>query len=283
MTQDTETTNPDIPSDYDSLKVRISSLSDSMPKRLLQCARYALANPDRIALGTTAEIASAAGVQPSTLVRFAQTLGYDGFSQMQQIFQGQLVGRTTEYNDRLTKIRESGAHTPGSILSNFAERSKQSLDTLLHHIDTNALQGAIETLTKAENIHLLGLRRAFPVVSYLHYTLGKMGVRTTLLEGTGGILAERAQFIGPDDALLVSTFSPYSPEVVEIASTIFGRGVPVISITDSVLSPIARVSSHTLEVNEAEHGAFRSLSTTMCLATSIAVAVGDGRKWGALS
>ncbi len=283
MTENLNVINPDIPSDYESLKARISTLSDSMPKRLLQCARYALANPDRIALGTTAEIASAAGVQPSTLVRFAQTLGFDGFSQMQQIFQGQLVGRNSEYTERLTKIRESGANTPGSILSSFAERSKQSLDELVRQIDTNAMQSAIDMLTGAETIHLLGLRRAYPVVSYLHYTLGKMGVHTNLLEGTGGILEERLQFISEKDALFVSTFSPYSPEVVELASKAFGRGVSVIALTDSVLSPIARVSSTVLEVNEAEHGAFRSLSTTMCLATSIAVAVGDARKWTSLS
>ncbi|WP_057465011.1 MurR/RpiR family transcriptional regulator [Pseudovibrio sp. POLY-S9] len=283
MTQNLDAISPDIPSDYESLKARISTLSDSMPKRLLQCARYALANPDRIALGTTAEIASAAGVQPSTLVRFAQTLGFDGFSQMQQIFQGQLVRRNSEYTERLTKIRESGTNTPGSILGNFVERSKQSLDDLLRQVDTVALERSIEALSAAENIHLLGLRRAYPVVSYLHYTLGKMGVRTNLLEYTGGILEERVQFINENDALFVATFSPYSPEVVEFASKAFGRGVSVISLTDSVLSPIARVSSTVLEVNEAEHGAFRSLSTTMCLATSIAVAVGDARKWTSLS
>ena len=283
MTQNLEAISPDIPADYESLKVRISTLSESMPKRLLQCARYALANPDRIALGTTAEIASAAGVQPSTLVRFAQTLGFDGFSQMQQIFQGQLVGRSSEYTERLMKIRESGANTPESILGSFVDRSKQSLDDLLRQVDTVALERSIDALSSAETIHLLGLRRAYPVVSYLHYTLGKMGVRTNLLEYTGGILEERVQFINENDALFVATFSPYSPEVVGFASKAFGRGVSVVSLTDSVLSPIARVSSSVLEVHEAEHGAFRSLSTTMCLATSIAVAVGDARKWTSLS
>ncbi|GHB20227.1 RpiR family transcriptional regulator [Pseudovibrio japonicus] len=283
MTQNLDALSTDTPTDYESLKARIGVLSDNMPKRLLQCAKYALANPDRIALGTTAEIASAAGVQPSTLVRFAQTLGFDGFSQMQQIFQGQLVGRSNEYTERLNKIHESGTNTPASILGNFIASSKQSLDELLMQVDTIALDKTIEALATAETIHLLGLRRAFPVVSYLHYTLGKMRVRTNLLEFTGGILEERVQFINENDALFVATFSPYSPEVVEFASKAFGRGVKVLSLTDSVLSPIARVSSTVLEVHEAEHGAFRSLSTTMCLATSLAVAVGDARKWTSLS
>ncbi len=141
------------------------------------------------------------------LVRFAQTLGFDGFSQMQQIFRGQLVGRNSEYMERLAKIRQSGTNTPGSILGNFVERSKQSLDDLLRQVDTVALERSIEALSAAENIHLLGLGRAYPVVSYLHYTFGKMGVRTNLLEYTGGILEERVQFINENDALFVATFS----------------------------------------------------------------------------
>jgi DNA-binding MurR/RpiR family transcriptional regulator len=63
-----------------------SSPSASLPKRIAQIAAYALDNPDETAFGTAASIAVSAGVQPSTLIRFAQHLGFDGFTSLQGVF-----------------------------------------------------------------------------------------------------------------------------------------------------------------------------------------------------
>ena len=67
-----------VPTDFSSLKATIDRLHPSLPRRLLQCARFVVDNPDEVALGTTKAVAKAAGVQPSTLVRFAQAAGFSG-------------------------------------------------------------------------------------------------------------------------------------------------------------------------------------------------------------
>ena len=74
------------PDDYDGLRTLLLGRRESMPKRLKQIAAFALEHPEDVAFGTVAGIAEHAGVQPSTLVRFAKSLGYDGFSHLQQIF-----------------------------------------------------------------------------------------------------------------------------------------------------------------------------------------------------
>ena len=81
------------PQDYEALRALLVSRREVLPKRLKQLASFALEQPEEIAFGTVAEIAEHAGVQPSTLVRFAQTLGYHGFSHLQQVFRARLRER----------------------------------------------------------------------------------------------------------------------------------------------------------------------------------------------
>ncbi len=81
--------------DFESLRAMIITRRQSLPRRLAQVAAHALDNPDEFAFGTAASVAAAAGVQPSTLVRFAQHFGFDGFSDLQRLFRNRLKERTT--------------------------------------------------------------------------------------------------------------------------------------------------------------------------------------------
>ena len=109
------------PSDFDSLRAAIVEMRATLPKRLMQVASYALERPEDMAFGTTASIAQAAQVQPSTLVRFAQHFGFDGFSGLQQLFRARLKERTGSYEDRLRHLESGGtAKTEGlAILNGF--------------------------------------------------------------------------------------------------------------------------------------------------------------------
>src|SRR6478752_2621230 len=90
-----------VPDDFEGLRDLLVSRLDGLPKRLKQIAAFALERPEEMAFGTVAEIAEHAQVQPSTLVRFAQSLGYDGFSHLQQIFRARLRERFPDYGERL--------------------------------------------------------------------------------------------------------------------------------------------------------------------------------------
>ena len=80
------------PQDFEALRAAILERKASLPKRLTQVAAYALDHPDEIAFGTAASIAGSAQVQPSTLVRFAQHFGFEGFSSLQLIVPGAAAG-----------------------------------------------------------------------------------------------------------------------------------------------------------------------------------------------
>ncbi len=97
---------------------------------------------------------------------------------------------------------------------------------------------AIRLIAGAPRIHVLAQRRAFPVACYLAYALSQLELRTHLLDGVGGMLSEVVRGIAAREVLIAVSFRNYSPGVIEAAADCHRRGVPVIAITDSPLSPL---------------------------------------------
>ncbi len=155
------------PGDYEGLRMLLLSRRDAMPKRLKQLAAFALERPEEMAFGTAAEIAEHAGVQPSTLVRFAQALGYGGFSHLQQVFRAPLRERFPDYRERLRGLRGPEAGQPGAtaLLDGFVGAASLSLVRLRESVNPHDLSRAIEILARSETLYLLGARRVFPVAA----------------------------------------------------------------------------------------------------------------------
>jgi len=277
-----ETATAELPRDFDGLRTIILAQRERLPKRIAQIAAYALDNPDEIAFGTAASIAVSAGVQPSTLIRFAQHLGFDGFTSLQGVFRERLRERNSTYEERLNTLRGGEGTSEGNhrILDGFLTASRKSLDVMSRTLDEGALDRAIATLAEAETIYILARRRSYPIASYLAYALGKLGVRNQLVESAAGLDPEIIAFASPKDAAIVISFSPYAPATIEDAGGLAERGVPVVAITDSAFSPLASVAQAWFEVAEADFGGFRTLTATMALAMTLAVGVGEARRAG---
>jgi len=268
------------PRDFDELRSAILERKATLPKRLTQVAVYALDNPDEIAFRTAASIASAASVQPSTLVRFAQSFGFEGFSSLQQIFQDRLKSRTSSYEERLRRLEEGSASVPESqaILNGFVTAGHRSLDALSQAIDPAAFERAVATFARAQTIFLIAKRRSYPITSYMAYAFGKLRVKCIAVGTAAGIDDDVLALAGPNDAAFAVSFSPYATESAAQARTMAGRGVPVVSLTDSAFSPLAEVSSVWFEVVEADHAGFRSLSASMAFAMALTVGVAEARR-----
>lgn len=270
------------PRDFEALRVAILERRQDLPRRIAQVAAYALDNPDDIAFGTAASIATSAGVQPSTLIRFAQQLGFDGFTAMQAVFRERLRERTSSYDERLLALRakaESGAGHR-AILEGFAAAATTSLQDMSRSIDESQLERAITLLARAETIHVLARRRSYPVASYIAYALGTLGVRAQLVESAAGMEAEMIGFASAGDAAIVVSFSPYAPATIEHVRTLAARGTPIVAITDSAFSPLAQFADIWFEIAEADFAGFRSLSASMALALALCIGVAEKRRAG---
>ncbi len=269
----------DIPRDFPALKALIASRAADLPKRLSQVAQYSLHHPDEMAFGTVASIADEALVQPSTLVRFAQALGFQGFTELQEVFRSRLRERVLSYDERLAHLRSQlgEAHKASVIFAGFAESAEKSLRELRVRLDGEVLEKAVELLAKADTIFLVGLRRSFPISSYMSYAFGKLAIKNQLIGATGGLAAEDVSFATKQDVMLAISFTPYASETVQLAQSAAARGVSVISITDSAFSPIVPLAKLWFEVTEAHFEGFRSMSATLALAMTLTVAVAERR------
>src|SRR5580692_7069609 len=128
------------PGSYEELRAVLSSGSMRLPKQLRQVAIYLAQNPSDIALGTVVEIAQNARVQPSALVRFAQSLGFPGFSDLQEIFKDYVKINWPE-----TRERDAAAAAPAAmgdpdfrILAGLVKASVSSLTRVPEKIDLAA-------------------------------------------------------------------------------------------------------------------------------------------------
>jgi DNA-binding MurR/RpiR family transcriptional regulator len=271
--------DPGPPRDFADLKTLVMARSASLPRRLAQIASFALDNPDEIAFGTAASIAGRAGVQPSTLVRLSQALGYQGFSDLQQVFRSRLKERVLNYDERLQHLRAHAAagSRAGGILEGFLSSAERSLAEARHAIEPEKLDASVALLAAAETIYLVGLRRSFPIAAYMGYALGKLGVRSLLVDGLAGLAAEQIGFAGPADAVVAISFAPYASETAALTEATRRQQAKIVSITDSAFSPIAPLADLWFEIAEANYEGFRSTSATLALAMTLCVAVAERR------
>jgi DNA-binding MurR/RpiR family transcriptional regulator len=262
---------------YEELKDLMARTYPDMSKQLQRIARFALEQPHEMALGTVATVAEATEVQPSAMIRFANALGFGGFSEMQQVFRGHLLERSDTYRERIEQMRRKqvgGAKAQTNVLHQLVAESVSELGHLEEKILQADLKAAVKLMANAPRIHVLAQRRAFPVAGYLAYALSQLELKTHLLDGVGGMLRESLRSIAPGDVLIAASFRNYSPEVIEAAATATRAGAAVIAITDGPLSPLKASARVCLELADDSSKPFRSLVAPLCLAQALVVSTG---------
>ena len=261
------------PDAYDDLKRAISRQYAGLSGQLQRIARFVLDHPNDAALDTVSALAEKVGVQPSSFIRFAKALSFEGFSDLQQVFRQRLLDGQSSYRERIRRLR-AGQDGEESVLHHFVAAGIESLHHLEEQVSPARIREAAEHLVAADTVFLVAQNRAFPVAFYMSYALCRLEKPCRLLDGLGGMLQREAALASPRDELVAISFAPYSPQVVDIVSAQSARGVPVIAMTDSALSPIAADASLVLDIQDNARREFRTLAAPMCLAQSLVVAAG---------
>jgi DNA-binding MurR/RpiR family transcriptional regulator len=261
---------------YEELRADIARRYPGFSDRLQVIAEFALDHPTDMALGTVAEVAERAKVQPSAIVRFAHAIGYGGFTEMQQVFRTRLVaGATPSYKERIDGLRRDGRfrtdNSPHDLLTRFASEGAVSLESAQEYVREADLTRAIGIMGAAHTIYVVGLGGSFPVAAHLTYVLRRMGRRVVLLDGLGSALGDHVLTATPKDALIAISFRPYNRDTVQLFPEFLARGVPGIAVTDSLLSPIVAGAEVAFEIPDMPEAALRTMVAPMCLVQSLAV------------
>jgi DNA-binding MurR/RpiR family transcriptional regulator len=264
------------PRTAEELRQVILERYDGFSKRLKQIAQYVLDHPNDLALETLAVIAERSGAQQSAIVRFAKAVGFTGASPMQRVLRDSLLANhaTLGYGERVRRFSSTVADTEadsGDLLAEFTEGDILALQNLRATIKRSEMSRAVKLMAQAQTLYVIGMRRSFPVASYLAYSCLRVGKRTVLVDGVGGLAAQQLQGITSKDVMIAISYHPYAEETVTAAQTSVAAGAKVLAISDSAVSPIAKVATQVLQVRESEVRSFRSLTTSICLAEALVI------------
>jgi DNA-binding MurR/RpiR family transcriptional regulator len=263
------------PASAEEFRALLLERYDGLSKRLKQVARYVLDEPNELALETLAVISQRSGVQPSAVVRFAQSFGFSGASQMQRLFRDGLLSANAAlgYGERVRRFSESVSRTAAGegLLSEFIDGNILALQNLNETVSEADIRAAVDAIAKAETIFVAGFRRAFPIAAYLAYSLQQLDKHILFIDGIGGLARSQGNTIDSKDLLIAVSFRPYAPETIELVEIAASKKARMLSISDSRVSPIAKRATVALQVQDSEVRNFRSLAASMCLAQALAI------------
>ncbi len=179
------------------------------------------------------------------------------------------------YQQRIRKLVETRDRklSLGTMVREFIGASRAGLDELDQGLDDAQLESAVSLLQKTDNIYVVGVRRSFPVASYLSYVLQHTGKRVHLVSGLGGMYREQMRSVRERDVVIAISFAPYGEETQDCARIAHDSRARLLVITDSKLSPLARDADALLTVPEGNAFAFRSLTSAICLCQALFIAL----------
>jgi DNA-binding MurR/RpiR family transcriptional regulator len=255
---------------FEALRTRMRSRFDGLSPHLQRIARAALEQPNDFALRTTVSLAGDLGVQPSTLIRFAKEFGYSGFSEMQRIFRHRLIEGAADMREQVYATQASRPTTDlAALLDASIDALAASLEDLRRTVSTDDVAQAISMLERADHIYIAGLRRSRAIATYLAYGLARSERQCSLLDFGGGMASQQVANMKAGDLLVAVAFPPYSEPVVDAVVDCHLSGKPVLALTDSLRSPLARHARLAFFVDNVSTGQFRPVSGAIALVQTL--------------
>jgi DNA-binding MurR/RpiR family transcriptional regulator len=250
----------------------LSSLNDMSPTMRV-AAKWMIDHPDDVALLTMREQARRAGVPPATMTRLSQRLGFTGYGEIRHRQAEDLRARANGYSAQAKRLVER-IQSDGSVAlaQGIVTELRQHLQMLSTRGSLTDIAAAAESLIKARRVYVLGMRSCFSVAFLFHYLSTMVKDHVVLVEGPGGTAVDTLRDAGPEDALLVASMDPYAVATVEIANVASARGLKIVAVTDSPVSPVARLAAQRVLVPTITRSFFRSM-TAACAVTEILVAL----------
>jgi DNA-binding MurR/RpiR family transcriptional regulator len=261
----------------EDLVQRVAREYDGLSKQLKVIAKYITEHRQQMIVVRIRDVADACGVQPSAVVRFAQHFGFSGFSELQAVFREAYASgaSTASYQQRIRAVisKHPAQMKSSELARDFMETCRSGIASISEGLDDRAFEKAVTILQNAEHIYVMGVRRMFPVASYLGYVLSQTRKRVIMVDATGGMFKEQIEALSKGDVLLSISMAPYGTETRYCTDLAVEREATVVAITDSSLSPISRAAAVTLTVHEPEAYYFRAMACIMSLAQALFIAL----------
>lgn len=225
---------------YDII-TRINKAYSGMSKRHKQIAAYILEHYDQAAFMTAAKMGEALSISESTVVRFAAAIGYEGYPEMQ-------AALATWVKRKLNAVQKVGAAYRGSsqseVLTSVLSSDMEKIQDTIDNLDPAAFDTAVDIILEARTVYIAGIRSCAPLAEFLSFYLNMIRGNVVLLKTTSlSEVFEQMLRIGDEDAIIGISFPRYSMRTLKAMEFANDRNAKVITITDSVHSPMNLYSS----------------------------------------
>ncbi|MBP3826409.1 MurR/RpiR family transcriptional regulator [Butyrivibrio sp. VCB2001] len=220
---------------------RINECYSRMSKGKKNIAGYICDHYEQAVFMTAAELGKIVGMSESTVVRFAMSLGYEGYPE----FQKALASWVGDKFGSVEKVgRRFGKSSEGEILQAILTSDISNIQHTINNIDVAAFKTAVDIILKARTVYIVGLRSCEPLADFLHFYLNMIRGNNVLIRTTSvSEMFEQMIRIGDRDCIIGISFPRYSMRTLKCMEFANDRNAKVITITDSVHSPMNLYSS----------------------------------------
>lgn len=246
-----------------NLRENIVSQFSLLSPELQRAAEFSLQNANQLVVQSMRAFAAEAGVKPATLLRLAQRLGYNGWRELKSAFIDDLGLGNDTYVSKAEKLIAKGTQ-PALYEEVFLAHQANLAFTQAEN--QHAMQQAVTLLDEAKQVYICGFRASFPIAWSLFYVYRLFSRQVSLIDGLASNIEVFTREINAEDCLLLTSFSPYSRESLDVLNAARQAGARIIAITDSPVSPLAQAADCTLLFSLSSPSFFPSIVSGMGVA-----------------
>lgn len=252
------------------LLTRIEMNINNFSKGQKRIANYIEEHYDTAAFMTAAKLGKTVGVSESTVVRFANELGYEGYPKLQKAMQEMIRDKLTSVQRiDVTSTRIGNNNILDAIMNQDIEKIRRTLE----ETSREDFEKAVKSIVKASRIYIFGVRSTSYLAQFLGYYFGLIFDNVRVITDTSKTHTYEQLFrIGKDDIMIGISFPRYSSMAVEAMSLARQRGANVIALTDSMVSPLVAAADEVLIARSDMASVVDSLVAPLSLINALIVA-----------
>ncbi|EOD01098.1 MurR/RpiR family transcriptional regulator [Caldisalinibacter kiritimatiensis] len=238
-------------------------------------AEYIMAHYDKAAFMTAATLGKKVGVSESTVVRFANALGFSGYPSLQKALQVLIKNKLTTVQ-RISM--DDSFIDSDATLKKVLKADMENLRATIEEVDCRTFKKVVDSIFKAHRIYILGLRSSTALAGYLGFYLDLILDNVKVVSFGMSEIFEQLLRVTKDDLVIGISYPRYSRRTLDALKYVKKQGCKIVGITDSYASPIASISDHTLIARSNMVSFVDSLVAPLSLINSLIVAIGMREK-----
>lgn len=250
----------------------IAKRMETMSKTQRKIAEYILNHRMEIAFLNVKQLAGKAEVSDASIIRFANFLGYTGYSQLQQVFQ---ECTQNKWNGIEQENSQDGMSGPQIIETIYMEEIHHIQKTL-GQLDTKKFFEITDRVVKAKRIFIVCARSSRSLGSYFHHNLNILLGNVYLLDSFDGN-EEVFSSLSSEDVVIGITFKRYSKTTVDLVEYANRKDTYIVAITDYMTSPIVKYAENYLLVETRSSDYVDSFVAPQVLLNALITYIGKSR------